>query len=68
MSRPWNCPVCQTVIILGDPPSDGKICCPACGTQFAYPSPRPAPRRRESNAGGDDRDETANNHTPKVRR
>ena len=67
MSRPWTCPVCQTVIILGDSPLDGKLRCPTCGTDFAYPSRRAAPRRRESASGGDDRDENAGSHTPKPR-
>jgi uncharacterized Zn finger protein (UPF0148 family) len=49
MSRPWTCPVCQTVIILDDVPPDGKICCPTCGTDFVYPL------RREAASGGDDR-------------
>ncbi len=68
MSRPWTCPVCQTVIILGDSPPDGKLRCPTCATDFAYPSRRAGPRRRESAAGGDDRDENTSSHTPKPRR
>ena len=39
--------------MLEDRPTDGKICCPTCGTQFAYPEPR----RRAGADGGDDRDE-----------
>jgi uncharacterized Zn finger protein (UPF0148 family) len=57
MSRPWTCPVCRTVIMLGDHPATGKICCPTCGTQFAYPDRPDTPRRRESSGGGEDRDE-----------
>lgn len=58
MSRPWTCPVCKAVIILGDPPPDGKICCPTCGTDFVYTL------RREASSGGDDRDRK----TPKTGR
>ena len=68
MSRPWTCPVCRTIIILGDTPSDGKLRCPTCHTDFVYPARRAAPRRRESSAGGDDRDEKPGVHTPKARR
>jgi uncharacterized Zn finger protein (UPF0148 family) len=46
------------VIILGDPPPDGKICCPTCGTDFVYTL------RREASSGGDDRDRK----TPKTGR
>jgi predicted Zn finger-like uncharacterized protein len=60
MSRPWTCPVCQTVIILGDPQPGGKVRCPTCGTDFAYPAPVETPRRRESSGGGEDSDA----HTP----
>jgi uncharacterized Zn finger protein (UPF0148 family) len=71
MSRPWTCPVCQTVIILGEAPADGKICCPTCGTHFAYPAHRDAPLRRESSSGGDDRDQKDRDpddrgHTPQT--
>ena len=64
MSRPWTCPVCQTVIILGDAPPGGKICCPTCDTNFTYPQREASRRRRESSAGGEERDEQPRRHTP----